>query len=161
MRLIVATALIAVAMSACTPTTPSPSLPQASASSATPSALADPAALPPIGSLSVDGGDLVPGALGSFEWGDTGSASPWLPGTPITVGAGEVARLTLDPPAAMASWRARVAMQADGDGAVRLADGTTQVGFGVPEPGEWTIEITVQFAGGVGSASYYWRMTVQ
>jgi hypothetical protein len=165
MRLIVATALIAAAMAGCTPATSSPSVEPSVepsvGSTVPPTASVDPAAQPPTGMLNVDGGDPIPGALGSFEWLDSGSASPWLPGAPINVGAGEVARVSLDPPLGIVSWRARVAARADGDGARRLADGLDQVSFGVPEPGDWTVEVTVQFADGVGSAAYYWRMTVQ
>ena len=51
------------------------------------------AAEPPAASLAVEGGDPVVGQLGSFTWGDGGSDSPWLPGAPIPVGAGE--RLTV------------------------------------------------------------------
>ena len=161
MRLNAAALVIAMVVSACAPAEPTPSARPSVASTSTPSGPVDPAAQPPSGSLSVDGGDPVPGALGAYEWLETGSASPWLPGAPITVGRGEVARMALEPPLGIASWRARAATQLDGDDARRLADGLDQVSFGVPEPGEWTIEITVQFAGGVGSASYYWRMTVQ
>ena len=44
---------------------------------------------PPDATLAADGGDGVAGQLGSYTWRGAGSDSPWLPGTPIAVGAGE------------------------------------------------------------------------
>ena len=52
--------------------------------------------IPPDASLAAEGGDPVPGQLGTFTWAGGGSDSPWLPGTPITVGAGESLTVTLD-----------------------------------------------------------------
>ena len=55
-----------------------------------PSATASPSATePPAATLAVEGGDPVTGQLGTFTWGDGGSDSPWLPGSPIAVGTGE------------------------------------------------------------------------
>src|SRR5688500_217654 len=52
---------------------------------------------PPDAFLAVEGGDPVVGQLGTYVWLDTGSDSPWLPGAPLAVGAGEPLTLGLDP----------------------------------------------------------------
>jgi hypothetical protein len=53
------------------------------------------AAEPPAATLAVEGGDPVTGQLGTFTWGDGGSDSPWLPGSPIAVGTGEQLTVTI------------------------------------------------------------------
>ncbi len=81
---------------------------------------------PPSARLAAEGGDPVTGQLGSYVWHDTGSDSPWLPGNPLTVGAGEPLSMSLDGDAGVASWRARMvpADQSDPAGAASLGEGT-------------------------------------
>lgn len=118
---------------------------------------------PPSASLDVDGGDAVTGQLGSFTWNGGGSDSPWLPGAPIAVGQGERLNVTLVGGAAAADWTARrvIAMTTDGSGAVGLGDGTGPVSFLAPPAGAWSVQVVVRFAGDLGSATYYWLVTVR
>jgi hypothetical protein len=139
-----------------------PALPAASPapSSAAPAASGD---RPPDAHLAAEGGDPVAGQLGSYNWADGGSDSPWLSGTPATVGAGEPLTIALDPPVAVASWRARsVPATADGpDGVVVLGEGVGAPAFAAPVAGTWTIEVHVIFADGAGDASYFWMVAVR
>jgi hypothetical protein len=117
---------------------------------------------PPAASLAVEGGDPVTGQLGSFTWDGGGSDSPWLPGAPVTVGAGERIAITLAIDPGIASWAARRASAGtvDGAGATALGQGAGPVTFAAPPAGTWSVQLTIQFANGRGSAAYYWRITV-
>ena len=117
---------------------------------------------PPDASLVAEGGEPVVGQLGTYLWGDGGSDSPWLPGAPMRVGGGEPLSVTLRPAAGLARWVVRaVPAAADGPaGAIRLATGSGPPRFVPPGAGSWTIELAVEFAGGRGSASYFWRLDV-
>ena len=118
---------------------------------------------PPDAALSVEGGDPVTGQLGTYVWLDSGSDSPWLPGTPLTVGAGEPLTVTLVPDGDVRSWVARYTPAAAQDpaGAVPLGDGTGKPTFAAPETGTWTLEVFVEFEAGAGHASYFWRLEVE
>ena len=118
---------------------------------------------PPAATLAVEGGDPVAGQLGSFTWNEGGSDSPWLPGTPVDVGAGEVLTVTIADGVAVDDWSARrvPAGTTDGVGAVRLGGGPAPVTFDAPAPGSWSVQVLVRFAGGLGSAAYYWQLTVR
>ncbi len=118
-------------------------------------------ALPPDASLAAEGGDPVVGQLGSFTWGGGGSDSPWLPGTPIAVGAGEPLSVTLADPTRIAAWTAVRApvTSTTGSGAVPAGAGSGTVSFAVPAPGRWTVAVTVRFDGG-DSATWYWQLDV-
>ncbi len=122
-----------------------------------------PAAGPPQARLAAEGGDPVVGQLGSFTWGDGGSDSPWLPGTPITVGAGEPLTVVLADGVAVAGWTARrvPAGTTDGAGAVALGGGPAPVTFAAPGPGSWSVQVDVTFADDLGTAVYYWQVTVR
>jgi hypothetical protein len=117
---------------------------------------------PPAAQLAAEGGDPVTGQLGTYIWGDGGSDSPWLPGAPIAVGAGEPLTVTFRSSAAVATWRARsVPSSADGPaGASVLGEGPGAPAFGAPAPGSWTVEVHVVFDRGAGDASYFWRLEV-
>ena len=117
---------------------------------------------PPAATLVAEGGDPVVGQLGTYAWRDGGSDSPWLPGAPIAVGAGEPLSLSLEPATGIASWRARsVPASADGpDGAASLGEGSGSPAFAAPGAGTWTIEVHVVFDAGLGDASYFWRLDV-
>jgi hypothetical protein len=138
---------------------------------------------PPDASLAVEGGDPVAGQLGTFLWGDGGSDSPWLPGSPIAVGAGE--RLTVTIAGVdVATWSAKrvpagttggsgatapIGLGTGGppiafDGAtapIGLGTGGPPIAFDAPENGSWSVQVTVDFDGGLGSATYYWLVTVR
>ncbi|MEO8570438.1 MAG: hypothetical protein ABI553_01945 [Chloroflexota bacterium] len=117
---------------------------------------------PPRASLVAEGGDLVIGQLGTFTWGDGGSDSPWLPGAPIKVGSGETLTVSIGGGVDVESWTAaRVpGGTTNGAGAVAMGSGAAPITFAAPGPGAWSIHVTVQFAGVLGSASYYWLVTV-
>jgi hypothetical protein len=161
--------VLVFALGACSPsrgeaaptTPPAAATPTASTPTEAPTRTA-PAGEPPIAWLSVEGGDPVAGQLGTFIWGDGGSDSPWLPGAPIAVGAGEPATLTLDPAVPISSWRARyVPSTADGpDGALTIGNGIEPPAFLAPPAGTWTVEVHVVFADGLGDASYAWQLTI-
>lgn len=170
-----AAALIGVVVVGCTlpgPASISPSAsvgPVAPSSSPSPSAsavgsapLRTPGEMPPDASLAAEGGDPVTAQLGTYTWRETGSDSPWLPGAPIAIGAGEPLTVTLEPAIGVESWRARlVPATADGPaGAVVLGQGSGPLVFAAPAPGAWTVEVAVTFADALGEASYFWRLEV-
>jgi hypothetical protein len=121
------------------------------------------AAGPPAALLAVEGGDPAVGQLGSFTWADGGSDSPWLPGTPVAAAAGEPMTLTLADGVAVAEWSARrvLAGITDGAGAVGSGGGRAPVTFAAPGRGSWSVQVDVTFAGGLGSADYYWQLIVR
>lgn len=118
---------------------------------------------PPAASLAAEGGDPVAGQLGSYTWLEAGSDSPWLQGTPVSVGAREPLTITIGDGVAVADWSARRVQSgiADGTGAVGLGYGGPPVTFAAPGPGTWSVQVTVRFAGDVGSATYYWQLAVR
>jgi len=118
---------------------------------------------PPVASLAVEGGDPVAGQLGSFTWNARGSDSPWLPGTPLNVGTGERLTVTLADDVAVTDWSARQvpAGTVNGSGGVPLGGGPAPVTFAAPGPGSWSVQVVLRFDGGLGSAAYYWRVTVR
>lgn len=142
---------------AAAPTTTAP------AASATTGQASATTAQPPPASLAVEGGDPVVGQLGSYTWAGGGSDSPWLPGAPLRVGVGERLALTLADGTGVGAWSARrvPAASTDGSGAVALGRGTTgPVAFDAPERGSWSVQVTIRFAGDLGSANYYWQVSV-
>ena len=120
-------------------------------------------ATPPAASLSAEGGDPVAGQLGSYTWGDVGSDSPWLPGAPIAVGAREPLAVTFDGGPPVAQWTARRARAGATSpvGAVPAGGGAGPIAIEAPAAGSWTLAVTVEFAGGIGSATWYWRLDVR
>ena len=141
----------------------SPTVPASAAATASPSPSLAGLDAPPDARLAVEGGDPVTGQLGTYIWFESGSDSPWLPGAPLTVGAGEPLTLTLTPDGDIRTWRARsVPADAEGPaGATSLGEGTGGPAFDAPVVGLWTVEVFVQFAAGVGEASYFWRLEVE
>jgi len=117
---------------------------------------------PPTADLAADGGDPVEGGLGSYTWRGDGSDAGWLSGAPISVAVGEPLQVTLDPAVGVETWRARFVPtdQTDADGARSLGEGAEAVAFEAPATGRWTVEVMVTFAGGLGSASYFWELDV-
>jgi hypothetical protein len=129
------------------------------------SPVADPAIPePPAAWIAVEGGDPVVGELGSFSWQNSGSDSPWLPGNPIHVGAGEQLRLTLAEPVRIVDWhvsRQPPRSTLDGFGAFGMGEGSAEpVTFAAPPRGSWSVNVDVWFADNLGSAAYYWLITV-
>ena len=123
-----------------------------------------PASVPPSATLAADGGEPAIGQLGSYTWLDGGSDSPWLPGAPVTVGAGEPLTVTIGGGVAVADWSARrvAAPTTDGSGAIALGQAAgPPVAFAAPPAGTWSVQVTVRFANDLGSATYYWRLVVR
>lgn len=120
---------------------------------------------PPAASLIVEGGDPVAGQLGSYTWAGGGSDSPWLPGADVALAAGEPITVALDPAIPIADWTAsRVdAGVVDGTGAIALGSGSGSIAFSGPEAetGSWSVQVDVHFADDLGSAAYYWRLTIE
>ncbi len=118
---------------------------------------------PPDALLAAEGGDPVAGQLGSFVWLQSGSDSPWLPGAPIAVGAGDSLTVSVDPDGDIRAWAARFvpAGSTGPEGAATLGEGSGPPRFEAPGPGAWTVEVFVEFAAGVGDASYFWRLEVE
>lgn len=117
---------------------------------------------PPQASLAAEGGDPVKGQLGSFTWAGGGSDSPWLPGAPLHVGAGERLMVSTPPGPGVTEWTARrvPAGSTDGSGAVALGGGPAPVAFDAPTTGSWSVQVAIRFTGDLGSATYYWRLDV-
>ena len=161
-RSLIPSATPTVASAATPPTTPTRSLsPSPTPSPSVPSVPTT--ATPPPASLSAEGGDPVAGQLGSYTWGDVGSDSPWLPGAPLAVGAREPLAVTFGGGPAVASWTARRARAGATSpvGAVPAGGGAGPVAIDAPAAGSWTLAVTVEFAGGIGSATWYWRLDVR
>ena len=184
LRMIVAILAIAMAGSACASSTPSGSAspttagPSAALPTPTTTGTSSPptpgpstggspspslSAGPPDALLKAEGGDPVTGQLGSYTWADGGSDSPWLPGTPITVGAREPLTVTLGDGVAIADWTARrvPAGTTNGADAVGLGAGVAPATFTAPAAGRWSVQVTVRFGDDLGSATYYWGLTVR
>jgi hypothetical protein len=160
--------LIVLAVAACATAGPSPTVAPVEPSSppaVTPSAAVATAVgtAPPAARLAAEGGDPVTGQLGTYTWRDTGTDSPWLPGAAIAVGPGEPLSVSLEPAVDIDTWRARfVPANADGpEGATALGEGAGSPAFPAPVPGAWTVEVHVVFAGGLGDASYFWRLEIR
>lgn len=132
-------------------------------SPSTPSSTSSSPATPPDASLAAEGGDPVVGQLGSYTWADGGSDSPWLPGTPIRVGTGEPLTVSIADGISPGHWSARrvPAGTSNGTGAVALGSGGPPATFAAPAQGTWSLQVVVRFAGGLGSATYYWELTVR
>jgi hypothetical protein len=115
---------------------------------------------PPAASLSAEGGEPVAGQLGSFTWRGGGSDSPWLPGSAISVGAGEPLTVLLADGVGVVDWTARrvPAGTTDGSGAIGLGSGPAPIAFSAPGVGSWSVQVTVRFAEGLGDAAYYWAI---
>jgi hypothetical protein len=168
---VVAATIIAVG---CGPTATAPTLaPTVTPPSTTSSAPSSPPAppspslagrdAPPDALLGADGGDPVTGQLGTYVWFGTGSDAPWLTGAPLTVGSGEPLSLRLEPEGRIAVWEVRDLPAAAGgpEEARTIAKGTGAPAFEAPGSGTWTVEVTLEFAGGAGRAAYFWRLKVE
>ncbi len=157
-----AAAIAVLALAACSSATRSPSptpdpTPSASVSAAEPT----PALEPPAAMLAT-GGTSTRGMLGTFTWRGTGSDSPWLPGTAVTVDRAAPLEVSFDPATAVARWTAKRASVADRDGhdGVVVADGVGPVRIPSLPSGAWTLAIEVDF-GELGTAVYSWQVDVR
>ena len=109
---------------------------------------------PPDALLAAEGGDPSTGQLGTYVWLDSGSDSPWLPGRSAR-GRG---RRAADPHARSRTVRSRAwaaryvpAGRPGPRGRARpSATAPAAPRFDAPGPGDWTVEVFVEFAPGVG-----------
>ena len=88
--------------------------------------------------------------------GCPGPRSRWARVEPLTVAIGGGV--------AVADWSARrvTAGRTDGNGAIALGEAAgPPVAFTAPAAGTWSLQVTVRFANDLGSAAYYWRLTVR
>lgn len=169
-RVVVAVVAATIIAVGCGPTiTPPSAAPPSATPSAPPTSSTAPAPnvagrdAPPDAVLAAEGGDAVTGQLGTYVWFGTGSDSPWLTGAPLTVGSGEPLSLKVVPEGRIATWEVRD-LPADAGGpeeARTIAKGTGGPAFEAPGPGTWTVEVTLDFAGGAGRAAYFWRLKVE
>ena len=168
---VVATVVVAtIVVVGCGPTMSAPSaIPPRATSTAPPATPSQPPPsmagrdAPPDAVLAAEGGDAVTGQLGTYVWFGTGSDSPWLTGTPLTVGSGEPLSLKVVPEGHIATWVVRDVPAAAGgpEEARTIAKGTGMPAFEAPGPGLWTLEVSLDFAGGAGRATYFWRLKVE
>jgi hypothetical protein len=143
------------------PASPSPS--EEPVDAPTPGATLEP---PPDATLQVEGGDAVIGELGSWGWKSAASDAPYLPGAPMHVGTGERLTFRMTTPVPIESWQIRrlpPSSVPDGvDGLVGMGEGTGEaISFAAPRKGTWSVSVSVQFADTLGSAAYYWKVTVE
>lgn len=118
---------------------------------------------PPAASMAVEGGDPIVGELGSFTWMNGGSDSPRLRGQPFHAGSGELLMVTLADRVAVENWTASYVPPPGLPGAtpIGLGDGPGEpIVFETPPIGQWSVSVDVWFAGGLGSAAYYWLVDV-
>jgi hypothetical protein len=132
-------------------------------------ASADPTtAVPPEAVLVTGDGAEVTGSLGGYTYGAAGSDSPWLSGSGLpsaAVAAGEPLTIGLTDGSRPASVQAVVASETDpqGEHPTPLSAEPTPTGARVTAPGDgsWVLSVTVEYADGLGSGAYYWRLEVR
>lgn len=137
-----------------------PTTPRVTPESTAPAPSASPAQeVPPAAILTIAGSAGVAGSLGTYTFRGTGSDAPWLPGADIVVQRSGPATLELVPPVAVAAWRVKAAAAADPNGlaARTIASGSGAVTFPV-DTRSGTVVVEVDFADGIGSAAYFWRL---
>ena len=161
----VAATIAAVAVLGCGPTVtpPEPTSPAPSTTPIPPSPTLAGRDAPPDAFLAAEGGEPVTGQLGTYVWFGTGSDAPWLTGAPLTVGSGEPLSLKVEPEGRIAAWEVRDLPAGAGgpEEARTIAKGTGTPAFEAPGSGTWTVEVTLEFAGGAGRATYFWRVKVE
>jgi hypothetical protein len=158
--------VLALVVAACSGRGPAPSTPTAPIASAvaTASASAPPAetpgATPPDALLSVDGGAVSRGEIGTYTWLGTGTDAPWLPGTPLKAASGGAASVTLAPPAPSTTWTVRIARPGDTQGSTAraVAEGSGPIQFTVPAGGG-SLLVHVDFAANAGDANWFWSLS--
>lgn len=117
---------------------------------------------PPTAVLNFPGGQPTAADLGTYVYRGTGSDAPWLPGEPIAVPpTGAIGQVFLSEPVRVASWSAWLALtgRKPGPGEPRqIGAGEGPIMFELPS-GTWTLQLRVEFADGIGGATYYWQLS--
>jgi len=126
----------------------------------------DTLAAPPAAGLAglADPADAsLPGALGSYTWGEEGSDAPWIvPSSGGRGGIGAELSVSFEPAVAATTWVARWApISADAAGDVAsAAEGTGRVLFtGPAAAGSWSLQLEAAFGAG-RNAVWYWRIEI-
>ena len=88
------------------------------------------------------------------------SDGPFLRGTPVKLRPGGAATISLQPPAAIATWSLRKARPGDTTGSTSrdIASGSGPIAFTVPSDAG-TLVLRVDFAANVGTANYFWAFS--
>jgi hypothetical protein len=126
---------------------------------------------PPAAVLAVNAQGSHPGVLGTYVYRGAGSDAPWLPAralrsVPVPGGGRLLVRLADQ--RLIGAWSARIAPAADDQGVtVRgLAEQPDENGRSAviellaPPPGSWVLVVTLDYADGSGSGSYFWLVEV-
>ncbi len=81
----------------------------------------------------------------------------------MTVGAREPLSVTFAAGPPIARWTARRARAGSTSpvGALPAGGGAGPIAIDAPAAGSWTLAVTVEFARGVGTATWYWRLDVR
>jgi hypothetical protein len=118
--------------------------------------------------LSVDGGEPIPGELGTYVYGERGSDAPWLPATaldPVAAAPGAALEVKLSGGLGLAGGRAIFAAAADTEGTQPRGLEATSDGQRLrlvgPPAGSWVLSVEVDYPDGLGSGAYFWRLEVR
>ncbi|MFL5680162.1 MAG: hypothetical protein ACJ77B_06125 [Chloroflexota bacterium] len=164
---------LAVLVVACVPAAALPSgTPAASPSVATPSVPAPSSAAPapasadatpqqpPAAALTIGSRPAVAGSIGTYVFAGAGSDAPWLPGVALPVGNGGNAVVRLVPDVGSGAWHVKRAAADDKDGSTArtIASGSGLIAFKVDAVAA-TIMLDVEYTGGQGNGTYFWRVT--
>jgi hypothetical protein len=171
----VAVLLLAVTVCGCTaaPTSTTPTAPPAAPVTATPSRTipSSAEAQPPAAVLAVNGQGSYAAVLGTYVYRGAGSDAPWLPARAlrsVAVPAGGRLVVRLADQRVIGAWSARTAPAGDDQGVTvsGLAEQPDEnrrsavIELLAPPPGSWVLAVTLDYADGSGSASYFWLVDV-
>jgi hypothetical protein len=129
------------------------------------------AAQPPAAVLAVSRQGSHAGVLGTYVYQGAGSDAPWLPARAlrsVAVPAGGRLLVRLADQRLIGAWSARIAPAGDDQGVT--ARGLTEqpdenersavIELLAPPPGSWVLAVTLDYADGSGSGSYFWLVEV-
>lgn len=147
-----------------------------------PTATATPSAGPPGAELWLADSEGQPGKLGSYSYRAVSADTPWLPAASLPTfnvpTADADLTLAVPLPPGIGHWSVSYADATDtgGGSAVVLDSGgdfvdpdavppsartaLEEAEFSGPPSGSWVLSATVQFADGMGDATYYWHLVV-
>lgn len=114
---------------------------------------------PPDALLTIDSRPAVAGSVGTYVFAGAGSDAPWLPGAALPAANGGPAVVRLVPDVGAGTWRIRRTADGDTDGSTArvVASGTGQIAFRL-DAGGGTVVLDVEYAGGLGDGTYFWRL---
>jgi hypothetical protein len=121
--------------------------------------------VPPRAILIAPGNEATEGQVGTYSWDGFASDSPWLPGAgPIHSAPDIVASIRFPASADVGTWDVQYAPLSDGQGdpdraVSQSALSGPEIDFPAPPPGDWSVQVLVDFVGR-GRVTYYWRFEV-